>query len=174
MKYSLTNKKQYLLKTLFQVKAEMSFGNIAKGDLGGWIEKEDNLSQDGDAWVFGNAKVSGDAEVFGNAKVSGDAEVFGNAKVFGNARVGGDARVFGNAEVFGDAKVSGDAKVFGDAWVFGKLRLEGGLFFGWKRKSEEIKTVAIDDEYDLVYTGEAKFGEPELEGEDGFNVKKTR
>ena len=34
---------------------------IVKGELGGWIEKESNLS--GDAWVSGNAKVYGDAEV---------------------------------------------------------------------------------------------------------------
>ena len=58
---------------------------IVKGELGGWIEKESNLS--GDAWVSGNAKVSGDAEVSGNAWVYGDAEVSGNAKVCGNAKV---------------------------------------------------------------------------------------
>ena len=46
---------------------------IVKGELGGWIEKESNLS--GDAWVSGNAKVYGDAEVYGDAKVYGDAEV---------------------------------------------------------------------------------------------------
>ena len=46
---------------------------IVKGELGGWIEKESNLS--GDAWVYGDAKV------YGNAGVSGDAEVSGNAKV---------------------------------------------------------------------------------------------
>lgn len=31
--------------------------------MGGWIEKESNLTHDGDAWVCGNAKVCGDAEV---------------------------------------------------------------------------------------------------------------
>ena len=34
---------------------------IVKGELGGWIEKESNLS--GNAWVSGNAKVYGDALV---------------------------------------------------------------------------------------------------------------
>ena len=40
---------------------------IVKGELGGWIEKESNLS--GDAWVSGDAKVYGDAWVYGDAKV---------------------------------------------------------------------------------------------------------
>jgi len=44
---------------------------LDSGELGGWLESEKNLSQDGDALVCGNAVVSGDAEVFGDARVSG-------------------------------------------------------------------------------------------------------
>ena len=50
-KYSLTkNTKEWSGKTLFQIKAEISFKSVVKGELGGYIEKEENLSQDGDAW----------------------------------------------------------------------------------------------------------------------------
>lgn len=76
MKFSLTSNRKIIFGTqLFQIKAEKNFSNVTKGELGGWIEKESNLSQYGDAWV------SGDACVFGNARVSGDAMVYGNAKV---------------------------------------------------------------------------------------------
>ena len=54
---------------LFRVKALISFGNVEKGELGGYVEKEENLNHSGNAWV------SGDAWVYGNAWVSGDAEV---------------------------------------------------------------------------------------------------
>ena len=104
---------------LFRIKALIEFGNVKDGDLGGYIEKEENLSHMGNAWVSGNAQVSGDARVSGNARVSGDARVFGNAWVFGDARVSGNARVSGDAQVFGDARVSGNAQVFGDARVSG-------------------------------------------------------
>ena len=104
---------------LFRIKALIEFGNVKAGDLGGYIEKEENLSHMGNAWVSGNAQVSGDARVSGNARVSGDARVFGNAWVFGDARVSGNARVSGDAQVFGDARVSGNAQVFGDARVSG-------------------------------------------------------
>ena len=72
---------------------------VEAGDLGGWIESPKNLSQSGDAWVFGHARG------FGHARVSGDARVFDSARVFGGARVSGDARVSGNARVSGDAQV---------------------------------------------------------------------
>ena len=82
---------------------------ISKGELGGWIEKESNLSDN--AWVYDNACVSGNARVYGNARVCGNARVSGNACVYGNAWVSGDARVSGNAWVSGDACVYGNARV---------------------------------------------------------------
>ena len=42
-------------KKLFRIKALVAFGDVEKGELGGFIEKEDNLSHLGDAWVSGNA-----------------------------------------------------------------------------------------------------------------------
>ena len=64
---------------LFRIKALASFGTVSAGDMGGYVEKEENLSNDGSAWVYGNAQVSGDAQVYGNAQVSGNARVSGNA-----------------------------------------------------------------------------------------------
>ena len=56
-------------KALFQIEATVSFGLVVKGDVGGYIEKEENLSQENNAWVYGNAQVSGDARVYGDAHV---------------------------------------------------------------------------------------------------------
>lgn len=56
-----TNTKIFLGKKLFQIKALISFGNVEAGELGGYIEKEENLDYDGDAWVSGDACVSGNA-----------------------------------------------------------------------------------------------------------------
>ena len=64
---------------LFRIKALISFGNVEEGELGGYIEKEDNLSASGNAWVYGDARVYGNAEVYGNARVYGDAWVSGDA-----------------------------------------------------------------------------------------------
>ena len=83
---------------------------IVKGELGGWIEKESNLS--GNAWVSGNAEVYGNAEVSGNAWVYGGAWVYGNAEVYGNAKVSGNAKVYGNAKV----KSSEDYCVYKNTW----------------------------------------------------------
>jgi len=119
-KYELTNNTITISdKTLYQIRAlhDIPRWNVTKGDFGGYIEKEENLSHDGDCWVSGNAQVYGDAQVSGNARVSGNAWVSGNAQVYGDAWVSGNVWVSGNAQVYGDAQVSGYVWVSGNARV---------------------------------------------------------
>jgi hypothetical protein len=47
---------------LFRIRALIEFSDVKAGEVGGYIEKEKNLSQLGDAWVSGDAGVSGDAD----------------------------------------------------------------------------------------------------------------
>ena len=39
-------------RTLHRIHALKSFGNVKKGDLGGWVESEENLSQEGECWIY--------------------------------------------------------------------------------------------------------------------------
>ena len=69
-KYELTTEcKEFLGRKLYRIKALTSFSDVKEGDLGGWIEKEENLSQEGNTWVYGNATVYGNAMVYGNAEI---------------------------------------------------------------------------------------------------------
>ena len=112
-------------KKLFRIRALVEFGNVKAGESGGYIEKEENLSQYGSAWVYGNARVYGDAQVYG------DAWVYGNARVCGDAQVRGDARVYGNA---GYAMVKGFGREYRNTTFFrcgdGKIRVACGCFLG--------------------------------------------
>ena len=120
-KYELTNETKTLADgtVLHRIRAlrDIPRHGVKAGDLGGLVEEENNLSQDGDAWISDDARVSGNACVFGyacvhdNARIYGYACVSGDAKIFGNTCVSGDACIFGDACVYGDAYISGDAKV---------------------------------------------------------------
>ena len=94
-KFELTDK--FVFNTfgikLFQIKCTKSFKYAKEGDLGGYVEKDENLDQESDAWVSGDAQVYGDARVYDDAQVCGDAWVCGNARVYGNAQVYGDADI---------------------------------------------------------------------------------
>ena len=122
---------------MYRIEALKDFCEIKKGDKGGFIESENNLAHEGDAWVSDNAHVYGDACVFDNARVynnafvSGYAQVYGNARVYGNAWLYGNTRVCGyawvadNARVYGDANVCDDSSVFGSACVYDNAHVYG-------------------------------------------------
>ena len=114
MKYELTDETNGSGLRRIRALRDIPRYGVEEGDLGGWVESEGNLTQEGDCWVFD------DAQVFGNT------QVFDNAMVFGNARVCDDAQVSDTARVFGKARVSDDAQVFGNARVFDAV-VRGGV-----------------------------------------------
>ena len=133
--------------TLHRIRATVAFGIVEVGDLGGWIEKEENLSHEGKAWVCGDAKVYGDAEVWGNA------EVYGDAKVWGNAEVCGDAEVFSASHVL----VIGAIGSRNDFTTFyrdkdNEITVKCGCFLGKiDRFLEKVTQTHGDSKYALVY-----------------------
>lgn len=101
-KYELTAEtKEIGGKILHRIRAliDIPLHDVKAGDLGGWIEADRNLSQEGSAWVADEAWVTGKACVMGSACVTDSAWVTGKARVMDSARVMGTALVMGNALV---------------------------------------------------------------------------
>lgn len=139
---------------LYRIRALKDFGDVKAGDLGGYVEKEENLSHEGNCWVddnakvYNNAKISGNAEIYGNASVGDNAEVYDNTQVFGNAKVYGYAKVYEQAQVYGEsevydnaiiynkAQVGDNAKVFGKAQVYGNAKV-----FEYTEISDDTKII---------------------------------
>ena len=146
-KYELTSETKVINGVeLHRIKALNSFGNIKKGELGGWIESEKNLSQYENAWVCDNASVFGHAWVEGNATVSGNAKVCGNAMVGGNATVSGNATICENATVSDNAIICENATISGNAKVRRKKDFivfknwwSSGRYFTWTRSNNKWK-----------------------------------
>lgn len=57
---------------LYRIKALKDFSDVKKGDLGGYVQQERNLSQFGNSWIYDNAWVYDDAKVFGDVIASGE------------------------------------------------------------------------------------------------------
>lgn len=113
--------KKYSMKkegSLFRIRALRNFADVKKGDLGGLVENERNLSQFGDCWVYDGGTVQGDAKVYGNAKIK-------EAIVCGTALVDDCAVVESGALVCDDALVTQSACVCHEAIVRGRARISG-------------------------------------------------
>ena len=126
--------------TVYRIEALKNFSRVQKGDLGGWIEKEDNLSQRGNCWVYKEAAVFQNAHVTGNAIVSGHAKVFGHAmvtdnvivcchaQIFGCAILQNDVSVYDKAKIHGNAKISNNAQIYNNVDVYDNAYVYGNAF----------------------------------------------
>jgi hypothetical protein len=106
MKYEITDIQHPAFCFSYRIRSLTDFNDVRKGDLGGYVASEYNLSHNGNCWIYEDALVSE------KAWVSGDAKVFNNAIVSGYARVAGDVEVYGEAWAYGNAKVCGNIKIF--------------------------------------------------------------
>lgn len=125
-KYELTGEtKEIGGKILHRIRAliDIPLHDVKAGDLGGWIEAERNLSQEGSAWVADEASVMDSAHVTDSACVTDSALVADSASVMDSARVMGKARVTGKALVADSALVTDSAHVMDFARVIGKARV---------------------------------------------------
>ena len=87
-KYELTDETiNHYGVVLHRIKALRSFSDVEAGDLGGYIQSEDNLSHEGDCWISGNAIVKDEGKLLDNAIVCGNAIVRGNANIYNKAIV---------------------------------------------------------------------------------------
>lgn len=136
--------------TVYRIRAlkDIPEKNVKRGDLGGFVECEDNLSHFNSCWVAGDAAVYDGAVVEDNALVKDNALVFGQAVVGAcatvqefacvsdkgvfiedNALIGGSAVVCGdNVSIGGNAQVTGKSLVIGrDYSEIGGTEINGNV-----------------------------------------------
>lgn len=110
---------------VYRIKALKSFGDVKKGDIGGFVDDEDNLSHEGNCWIYGDAAVYGGGCLYDNACVSDNVRVFGNAELFDDARASGNARIYDESIVRGNSQISGDVQIYHEAHVSGNACISG-------------------------------------------------
>jgi len=97
--------------------------DVRAGDLGGFIQSERNLSQEGTCWIADNAIAAEEACVSGHSFLSDNAWACGHAAIFDRAIVSGNAEIFAS-RVTGEAPViSENASVYGE--VRGRVEIHG-------------------------------------------------
>lgn len=98
------------------------------GELGGYVEAEDNLSQDGNCWLFDKARVKDGGKVLDDAIVYDKSLISKNSIIRGRSVIGGhcfvtnqsviiDSRLEGNVTVTGYSIIHSGSYLYGDIKV---------------------------------------------------------
>ena len=109
-----------------RVKALRDFGDVKKGDIGGIVDNEENLSHDGLCWIYDDSMVTQHAKVMENATVRKNGYIYGDAVVKGDAFVSDNAEVYANAVISGNVRIIGDSVIEGDANISAPITIKDG------------------------------------------------
>ena len=122
-KYELIKESKTIFEgiEIYRIRALKDFGNVKAGDVGGWVCSEDNLSQNGNCWIYDNAKCLDDARVYYNAKMydnaimCDDAIMYDNSRMFNNTIMYNNSRIFNNAKMYDNAMMYNNTRMFSNA-----------------------------------------------------------
>lgn len=79
---------------LYQIKSNCDFSDVKKGELGGYVQSEKNLSQYDDSWIY-DGEVTGDVYINGNTKVGASEKEGQGVARFGNSLVVDNSSLYG-------------------------------------------------------------------------------
>lgn len=117
-KYEITDIAHPVYPELHRIRALRQVAEtVGPGTMGGYIQSEENLSQEKDtAWIYGEAICRDNALVTKGAVLTGHAQVSGAALVCGKSEIGDSACVKDHAVVMAGT-VQGNARVCGGGLV---------------------------------------------------------
>lgn len=147
-------------KGFFRVKALRAFADVEIGDIGGYVEKEHNLSHHGDCWIYDHGMACDDGRVCGNGIVADYGLVCDTGRVSGYGMVCDFGMVTDNSKVRSNDKISGSDCISDSDPIpekTGSARYKKGdqlelelseqkhrINVGWK------KVVYFNDNYELI------------------------
>ena len=152
-KYRLTDETiEFNGVKLYRIEALKNFGCVKKGDKGGFVQSEKNLSQLENCWIFDDSKAIGNSYVYQNAVLlrnsiicdnafaTGFSWIFGHSIVCEKATITHNARIYFNSVICGNSYVSGNAmltesRVDGVSEVTGNAEIHDALI---KKSSDYI------------------------------------
>lgn len=135
-KYRLTDEKMStdLDLVAYRIVALRDFGNVKAGDLGGFIEKESNLSHSGDCWIDEDSMVVYSSIVRGDAQISysdiWDGCVIEGSAIISGCNMGGQIKISGGN--INDSRIEGrnitiKGGIINDSFLRSNVFVEGGV-----------------------------------------------
>ena len=130
-KYELTNiSMEFGERTLYRIRALRDFSDIKKGDLGGWVSSENNLSQEGDCWIYDNAKCMDNARMYDNSTMydysemydysimRGDSEMHSYTEMHDYTIMYSCSKMYGCSEMHDSSTMHGNSTMYGNSIMF--------------------------------------------------------
>ena len=130
-KYEMTNiTMEFEERTLYRIRALKDFRNVKAGDLGGWVSDKYNLSQEGDCWIYDEAKCMDNARMYHNSamynnsvmcdfsEMHGCSEMHNYSAMCDNSRMYNCSAMYDNSRIYNDSKMYNNSRMFDNSAMY--------------------------------------------------------
>ena len=165
-KYELTNIiMEFHGRILYRIRALKDFSDVKKGDLGGWVSNENNLSQEGYCWIYNEAKCMDNARMYDNSTMHdysrmydysimrGNGEMYGHSEMFNYSEMYDYSIMHDNSIMYDYSEMHDHSRMYGDSILKDEEKLYGELI------SKVDKFIDISNPKGKMVTGVLKDGE---------------
>ena len=125
--------------TLHRIRALRDFGDIKKGDIGGFVENENNLSHKGNCWIYDDAKAMDDSIMYDNSRIYDKSELHDDSVMYNytrmydyselhnNSIMNDDSAMYDNSTMHDYSIMYDNSEMYNNSTLKNKTRLYGKL-----------------------------------------------
>ena len=182
-KYELTNiTMEFEERTLYRIRALKNFRNVEAGDLGGWVSGKYNLSQEGECWIYDEAKCMDNARMYHNSVMYNNAimcdfsemhnysamldnsrmyncsAIYDNSRMYNDSKMYNNSRMFDNSAMYNNAVMLDNSKMFENSRMYRDSRLKNKEKLCGKLVTKVDRFIEINNTEGRVVTGVLKDG----------------
>ena len=145
-KYELTDiTMEFEGRTLYRIRALKDFSDVKKGELGGWVSNEYNLSQSDNCWIYDNAKCMDNARMYDNSIIHDDSIVCDFSVMCDNSAMFGDSEMRGKSEMHSCSGMYNDSILKDEEKLYGELISKVDKFIDISNPKGEMVTGVLKD-----------------------------
>ena len=170
-KYEMTNiTMEFEERTLYRVRALKNFRNVKAGDLGGWVSGKHNLSQEGDCWIYDEAKCMDNARMYHNSamynnavmcdfsEMHGCSEMHNYSAMLDNSRMYNCSAMYDNSRMYNDSKMYNNSRMFDNSAMYNNaVMLDNSKMFENSRMYRDSRLKNKENLYGKLVTKVDRF-----------------
>ena len=170
-KYEITDiTMEFEERTLYRIRALKNFRNVKAGDLGGWVSGKHNLSQEGECWIYDEAKCMDNARMYHNSamynnavmcdfsEMHGCSEMHNYSAMLDNSRMYNCSAMYDNSRMYNDSKMYSNSRMFDNSAMYNNaVMLDNSKMFENSRMYRDSRLKNKENLYGKLVTKVDRF-----------------
>ena len=126
-KYEILIDKEHTVKyngrILHRIRALKDFDGVKKGDIGGFVQSEHNLSHDGNCWIYDDAKCMDSAKCMDDSIMFDNSIMYNNSKMYDYSRMCDYSKMFDNSIMYNNSIMFDNSRMYDNSIMYDNSRM---------------------------------------------------